>query len=637
MAAEDDDDDDRSTRAPRRIRLESKRLSASVLRQALRQREREGCTLAFHLALCGVVSPGELVLFLHELTGFPIARADELAALGTEVTRGFPEELLFDGAMLPMRILGDVATIAMCDPLAPGLLRDTRLFATARVEPRILGLDQMALHYPRVCGRYWRMRPDQLDGGALAELSDEARALLAQAHALEGELSEASQGEDLELLIELHAGGEPETFALSRARRTAAATLDRAGEPILTEAERPRIAGKGHGASRHYLDPVQEGEAVLLSESPAPRVDQDAPKIIIDMDLLEAEAEPAPKGPTSSSVIIDPSLFELPSEDPPEPPPPPPPEPERKVAIPRQIQLGRLNDDAASASDDELGDIDIDIDLDSTEFPTVDSESTLESEWLALSSELDAALDLEALDWPFDPSLDGPSAPAPAASGFERTSSHATRKVLGPASGEAVVSGTSGGGREPTSWFDPRTERSSGARVSDALRTALRQVATAETHEETFLGLASVLSAVYERGIVLRLEGDRAVALAYDGPRAQRRWIDEDNGAPAVSVTEFDALGRLAGEPGKCFEGRLPQPAALVLDGALPGGPATRAIVCPIALSGRVVLLLYADAGPGRDAERQPELWRLLMREVPRALLRLNVLRKRSQRWELKG
>lgn len=621
------DDVDSAEQGPRRIRFESELVSGRVLRLVLRQREREGGTLGFHLALAGVVTPGDFARFLHEVTGLPRVDPGAIDALAPDATRGFPEELLYDGGLLPLRVEGDVGVVAMCDPTAPGLIRDARLFATARVEPAILGLDLMALHYPRVCGRYWRLRPDQIDAEP-DELDAEVRRTLTQAQALEGALLEASLEDEHDVVIELVHGGEREDIALSRARRTAAATLDRAGEPVLTAAERPRIAGKAPGGSRHYLDPVQEGEAVLVAQD-APRLERDAPKIIIDMEQLE---EPTEDGPSASGVILDPSLFAAPAE---------PAEPtERRHAVPRQIKLGRLEREDESVED--ALDIDIDIDIDSAEFSAVDEPSATDEatgdggEWLALGSQLEAALDLEELDWPFDPSLDGPSAPS-AAPGDAWHRGHTTRKVeVGPLSGEMHVASGAETGAGRAQWFDPRTAKASGARVSDALRNALRELAAAENHEETFLALTSVLGSVFQRSLVMRIEGDRAVVMAHDTPRTPRRWLDT-GGAPAIGVTEFGALERLIGDASHCFEGRLPQAASVALDTALPGGPSLAATICPITLAGRVVLLLYGDAGPGRETHREPELWRLLVREVPRALLRLNSLRKRHYRWELKA
>ena len=99
----------------------------------------------------------------------------------------------------------------------------------------------------------------------------------------------------------------------------------------------------------------------------------------------------------------------------------------------------------------------------------------------------------------------------------------------------------------------------------------------------------------------------------------------------------FPALVEIIADPGRCFHGHLPKPAAECIHQSIPGDPALTALLCPLSVGGRALMLVYADAGPGRESPRHAELWNLLLRQIPRALLGMLLQRKRRYRWEVKG
>ncbi|MDX9723192.1 MAG: hypothetical protein RBU37_20740 [Myxococcota bacterium] len=543
-----------------RLDLPGDGLELDRLRTALARREREGGTVGANMVLTGSLSAEAYCRFLEDVTGLSRIDDESLERLDQTTFSSLPHELVFDGAMLPIYCAPGAMVVALCDPLEEGLLDDLRLFAGSDVGRVILSFEQMARFYPKLAGRPWQVSAESLQ----KELVEDEELLFRLAQ-IDAGLNEAFATEAQSVVICLDQD-EQQCIELTRSRRTAAATLDRADAPVMTEAERPRIAGQERGASRHFLSPVERGEAIV-AEAAGRVPKRSEPKIIIDMGAFE---EPAS---ASSNVLIDPSLL-----DPDAPLPAPP---------------------AA----------------DGRELLSVDEEVSVDDDWEMLSQDLDALsfdIDIDLLN---------------TAAGLD---------PLLPSAGEAILQ--PGAKAKPSleaQWFNPRAERIEG-RPSEELRNALREMQKANDHEPLYTAMLQVMRSVYARCVVFRIDGDQAVALA-SSPSPHRDACFEDEQAPRLSPATLPLLVELVDVADLACSTRLPSPANEALADMITGGPALSAILCPLRMVDRAVLLLYADAGPGREAPRRPELWSLLQRELPRALLRLTLRRKTRFRWELRA
>ena len=628
-------------------------INAQSLRSALSRREKKGASVPVNLVLVGAIASSDLLRYLTEMAGYTRIGDERLSELDEKTLSLLPAELVYDTGTLPVLAEEGAMVVATADPTNALVLDDLRLVTAGRIKPLVMSLRQLAVHYPTLAGRLWQVEESDLLPETQS-LTDEVSGAIQLAFKLNLALDEACAEKVEQFVIRIpQKDAEDVRIELSRSKRTAAATLDKAGGPTLTAAERPRVANKSRGSSKHYLDPVVEGETVIV-ESAAKGRDAEEPKIIIDMGMLEDDSPK--KKSENSTIFIDPSLLE--------PTPPGPP----------QSGTARIEDAATeiweTVSTDDLDDFDdllMPGDNSQAESPAnpkgtqeahtsfevkigavsnVDSSSGPEDEWERLGAELDALESgLEDLEWPFD-NLDVMSGefdlrstefavidldePAPKV----KESAPKDKKVV-PLAGEAT-SDFERSEATPPKWFDPFSEPATLVETNPKLWAALREMRVAENRREAFSALAEAISSVYERSAVMRIEGNKVRAMAYTTPRSGLKWVDSED-APTMTVTQFPALAQLIDDGRWCFDGRIPGPATQTFRQALAGGPALGSIICPIALGPRIVMLLHADGGPGREPKRNAELWKLLLREVPRTLLRLLLMRKRVNRWDVKG
>ncbi|PJB42864.1 MAG: hypothetical protein CO108_11085, partial [Deltaproteobacteria bacterium CG_4_9_14_3_um_filter_63_12] len=385
-------------------------INAQSLRSALSRREKKGASVPVNLVLVGAIASSDLLRYLTEMAGYTRIGDERLSELDEKTLSLLPAELVYDTGTLPVLAEEGAMVVATADPTNALVLDDLRLVTAGRIKPLVMSLRQLAVHYPTLAGRLWQVEESDLLPETQS-LTDEVSGAIQLAFKLNLALDEACAEKVEQFVIRIpQKDAEDVRIELSRSKRTAAATLDKAGGPTLTAAERPRVANKSRGSSKHYLDPVVEGETVIV-ESAAKGRDAEEPKIIIDMGMLEDDSPK--KKSENSTIFIDPSLLE--------PTPPGPP----------QSGTARIEDAATeiweTVSTDDLDDFDdllMPGDNSQAESPAnpkgtqeahtsfevkigavsnVDSSTGPEDEWERLGAELDALESgLEDLEWPFD-------------------------------------------------------------------------------------------------------------------------------------------------------------------------------------------------------------------------------------------
>lgn len=150
----------RKTSNLEKIMVQRGLLTAEALEQALHLKTRQGGSLAVNLVVAGAIDDLTLASFYSDRYQIEHVTEEELRAVGREAFGLIPVEIIYDAGIFPLRLEGESQerlVVGMIDPSEPDVLEEAAFFAGLELVPRLLSIGQMARHYQRLTGKFWKV------------------------------------------------------------------------------------------------------------------------------------------------------------------------------------------------------------------------------------------------------------------------------------------------------------------------------------------------------------------------------------------------------------------------------------------------------------------------------------------------
>ncbi|MBN1947288.1 MAG: hypothetical protein JW797_16585 [Bradymonadales bacterium] len=169
-------------------------LSREALERAVRRKQASGGSLALNLVMEGAVDENRLVEFYAQKLNLTLAPQAMLAGIDRTIFSLIPLEICYDGGLLPLYLKDqETLVVGQVDPSDEDLLVEVAFFSGYTIEPRLITVSQMAIHFNRLADRPWKIGVEEaltLQQGAARgrRLDDEIAALFEQTTALDHHL-----------------------------------------------------------------------------------------------------------------------------------------------------------------------------------------------------------------------------------------------------------------------------------------------------------------------------------------------------------------------------------------------------------------------------------------------------------------